>query len=175
MREYETIVVLRPDSGETQTNQLLERVDGMIERHGGSIIQKKNWGKRELAYRVQKYNQGVYYYYNYAGEAETVSNLERALRLHEIPMKYLTVKLNDTVDVEARKKELAELMEASAVPAPEAAPVKTEAAPVKTEATSVETEATPVKTEAAPVNTEETKVEETEKKEEKKEAEVKDA
>ncbi len=156
MREYETIVVLRPDSGETQTNQLLERVDSMIERNGGSIIQKKNWGKRELAYRVQKYNQGVYYYYNYGGNSETVSNLERALRLHEIPMKYLTVKLNDTVDVEARKKELAELMEASAAAAtPEVSPVK-EAAPVKEE---------------TPVKTDEEKPSETEEKTE----EVKDA
>lgn len=115
MREYETIFVTCPDAGESQTNQLLERVDDVIKRHGGEIIQQKNWGKKDLAYRVKKYNQGIYFYYNYAGDFNTVSDLERTLRLHELPMKFLTVKLADKVDVDAKKEELAKLAEKATV------------------------------------------------------------
>ena len=106
MREYETVFVLRPDGAETEINQLLEKLNSTIERHGGTIFQQRNWGKKELAYRVQKYKQGVYFYYNYCGESGLISDLERTLKLHELPMKYLTVKLSDDVDITARKKEI---------------------------------------------------------------------
>lgn len=114
MREYETVFVIRPDGSESQASQLLERLGSIIERHGGTVFQQKNWGKKELAYRVGKYNQGVYYYYDYTGDSGLVADLERTLKLHELPMKYLTVKLADEVDVEARKKELAEKKEEEA-------------------------------------------------------------
>lgn len=120
MREYETIFVTRPDGNESQSTQLLERVDKIIERHEGTILQKKNWGRKELAYKVKKYNQGIYHYYNYTGDTATVADLERTLRLNDLPIKYLTVKIADKVDIEARRKELAEAEKAavamSAVP-----------------------------------------------------------
>jgi small subunit ribosomal protein S6 len=108
MREYETIFVTRPDISESQTTELLAKVDGIIKRHGGEILQQKNWGRRELAYRVQKQTHGVYQYYNYASDTEAVADLERTLRLNELPMKFLTVKLSDNIDVKARLKELAD-------------------------------------------------------------------
>lgn len=116
MREYETIFVVRPDGTETQTKQLLDKVNGIIERRGGTILQQKNWGKRDLAYQIKKYKQGVYFYYNYAGDSSVVSELEKNLSLLDLSLRFLTVKLSDVVDVEARKKELAEKKEDVQVP-----------------------------------------------------------
>lgn len=106
MREYETVFVVRPDGSESQTNELLDKVNSIIERHSGTILRHRNLGKKELAYKIAKYNQGVYFYYNYAGDSTVTSDIERTLRLNDLSMRYLTVVLNDTIDVEARKKEL---------------------------------------------------------------------
>lgn len=111
MKEYETIVVMRPDGPESQTKEILDKIDGIIKSRGGTILQQKNWGKRELAYRIMKYNQGVYYYYNYAGESGVVAELERSLKLNDLPMRYLTVKIADDVDAEARMREIASMKE----------------------------------------------------------------
>lgn len=111
MREYETVFLIRPDASESQTKELLEKVDGIIGRHSGTVFQQKNWGKRELAYKVEKYHQGIYFYYDYAGDNAMVADIEHALKLHDLPMKYLTVKLNDEVDVAARKKAIEEIEE----------------------------------------------------------------
>lgn len=118
MKEYETVFVIRPDGAESQTNQLLERVNTTIGRHNGAILQQKNWGKKDLAYRVQKYNQGVYFYYNYTGDSGLVADLERTLKLHDLPMKYLTVKIAEEVDVEARRREIAKAEEEIKTPVP---------------------------------------------------------
>lgn len=106
MREYETIFVIRPDGKESQTKQLLDKLNGLVERHKGAVLQCKNLGKKDLAYKVKKYNQGIYYYYNYASDSGAVSEFERTLRYDDLAMKYLTVKLNDNVDVDARKSEI---------------------------------------------------------------------
>lgn len=108
MREYETLFVTRPDAAESQTKELLEKLDKIIERHGGTILNKKNWGKRDLAYLVGKYNQGVYHYYDYTGGSGVVHELERALKLSDLHLKYLTVLRSDMVDIEARMKEISE-------------------------------------------------------------------
>lgn len=109
MKEYETIVVLRPDAAEEPAKQLLGKLKTTIANHGGEILQQKDWGKRSLAYCVaNKYNQGVYLYYDYAGDSGLVADFEKVLRLSDIPLKFLTVKLADVVDVKVRKKALAE-------------------------------------------------------------------
>lgn len=116
MREYETIFVTKPDGAESQANQLLEKVNGIIERHKGAVLQQLNWGKRELAYRVDKYKQGVYHYYNYCGGNDLVADIERNLRLNDIAMKFITVKISDDVDVATRKKEIAEALSSKTAP-----------------------------------------------------------
>lgn len=135
MREYETIFVIRPNADEAQSNKVIDKVNSLIDQHNGTILQKNNWGKKEMAYQVEKHWQGVYYYYNYAGDSGVVKDLERSLRLSEDVLKFITVKLHDDVDVEARKREIADA-EAPKVEAPVAAP----AAPVVAAATEASVE-----------------------------------
>ena len=117
MREYETIVVTRPDSAESETGALLDRVSGIIESHEGTIFQKKDWGRRTLAYPIRKHKHGNYYYYNYAAGTAVVAELERVLKLTDVSLRYLTVKMADKVDVEARKSEMAATETAAALAA----------------------------------------------------------
>ena len=130
MREYETIFVTRADESDSRANQLLERVDSIIEKHSGTLLQKKNWGRREMAYKVQKRTHGNYHYYNYVADSTAVADLERTLKLNEFAMKFLTVKLADNVDAEARKNEISQLEKAASDAA--AQKVAAEAVPEKT-------------------------------------------
>lgn len=106
MKEYETVMVFRPDGSETQSTQLFSKLSSIIEKNNGKIFQQKVWGKRELAYPINKHKQGVYHYFHYASEPTVVAELERSLKLNDLSIRYLTVKMADKVDVEAKMKEL---------------------------------------------------------------------
>lgn len=118
MREYETTYVLNPAASDAMVKASLDKIGAVIGRHKGSIIRSQNLGKKTLAYRIKKQTKGVYLYLDYCADNEAVSEIEHLLRLDEQVIRYLTVKLNDDVDVEGRKaeleKEAAELAQAMA-------------------------------------------------------------
>jgi small subunit ribosomal protein S6 len=100
-REYETIYILRPDVGREVTEAVANRVIEAV-KTAGSVTQIENWGRRKLAFQVQKHKRGIYVYFKYNGVGDLVSEVERALRLQESVMKFQTVKLGDAAaEVEA--------------------------------------------------------------------------
>ena len=64
----------------------------------GTLLKREFWGRRKLAYEIQKYPYGLYYYFQYLGYNDLVGELERNFRILEPVLKYMTVKLNDDVD-----------------------------------------------------------------------------
>jgi small subunit ribosomal protein S6 len=99
-REYETIYVLRPDSGRETSESISSRVLDVISKQHGSLTRVENWGYRKLAYPVKKHGRGVYVYLKYVGNGQLVSELERNLRLQDAVIKFQTVKVNDAVSAE---------------------------------------------------------------------------
>jgi small subunit ribosomal protein S6 len=99
-REYETIYVLRPDSGREASESISSRVLDVITKQRGSLTRVENWGYRKLAYPVKKHGRGVYVYLKYVGDGALVSELERNLRLQDVVLKFQTVKIGDSVAVE---------------------------------------------------------------------------
>ncbi|OIP40858.1 MAG: 30S ribosomal protein S6 [Deltaproteobacteria bacterium CG2_30_63_29] len=114
-REYETIFILRPDLLEEDRTKVIERVQGTIEKLGGAILKTEDWGKRKLAYNIKKNSHGIYFYYQYLGFNDLVTELERNFRILEPVLKYLTIKL-DEVDREARIAEAAQQVEEDKTP-----------------------------------------------------------
>lgn len=100
-REYETIYVLRPTASREASMDIEKRVNEILGRHGSSLTQVENWGRRRLAYQVQKHHRGIYIYLKYQGAGQVVSELERTLRLADDVMKFQTVKLSDIASGEA--------------------------------------------------------------------------
>jgi small subunit ribosomal protein S6 len=94
-REYETIYVLKPDSGKEASERISDRVRDVITKQRGSLTRVENWGFRKLAYPVRKHSRGVYVYLKYIGDGALVSELERSLRLQDSVLKYQTVKLGE--------------------------------------------------------------------------------
>src|SRR5262249_21208244 len=105
-REYETVYILRPNTPNEGVAEVNTRIKGVIEGMGGKIIKVDNWGKRRLAYEVAKERKGIYLYWLYLAQPGVVEETERNLRMLDSVIRYLTVKVDDDVDVTARPTEL---------------------------------------------------------------------
>src|SRR4029077_14941899 len=78
------------------------KIRGVIEGLGGRLLKLDNWGKRKLAYEVKKQLKGIYLYWQYLGNAGTVEEIERNLRMLDAVIRYYTVKVDEDIDPAAR-------------------------------------------------------------------------
>ena len=118
LREYETIYILRPNTKNDQVGEVNGKVRELIESRGGKVVNVDNWGKRRLAYEVQKEVRGIYLYWQYLGSPAIVSEFERNMRLLDPVIRYMTVKVDADIDPSARPSEVdAETFEKAAVTA----------------------------------------------------------
>jgi small subunit ribosomal protein S6 len=95
---YETLYILRPDLGEEQVQQEVGRYRDLIGENGATDIAIKVWGKKRLAYTIGKFNDGVYVQMNYQALGKQVAPMERAMRLSDEVIRYLTLKLDRVVE-----------------------------------------------------------------------------
>jgi small subunit ribosomal protein S6 len=97
-REYETIYILRPDVGNDAAEKIVERAKDVITRLDGTLTKLDNWGKRKLAYPIQKNSRGIFVYLKYVGFGDLVAELERNLRLLDEVVRFQTVLLQEDID-----------------------------------------------------------------------------
>lgn len=107
-REYETIYILRPNTPNEGVAEVNTRIKNVIEGMGGKVIKVDNWGKRRLAYEVAKERKGIYLYWQYLAQPGVVEETERNLRMLDSVIRYLTVKVDENIDVTARPSEIDE-------------------------------------------------------------------
>ena len=105
-REYETIYILRPNTSNEGVAEVNARIKNVIESMGGKVIKVDNWGKRRLAYEVAKERKGIYLYWQYLATPGVVEETERNLRMLDSVIRYLSVKVDEDIDVAARPSEL---------------------------------------------------------------------
>lgn len=105
-REYETIYILRPNTPNDGVSEVNNRIKGIIETMGGKVLKVDNWGKRRLAYEVAKERKGIYLYWQYLAVPGVVEEAERNLRMLDSVIRYLTVKVDENIVVDARPSEL---------------------------------------------------------------------
>ena len=89
---YETMYILRPDLGEEQVEQAINKYQNLIREQGAEQIEIQHRGKRRLAYEINRQRDGVYIQMNYQGPGTLIAPLERAMRLSEEVIRYLTIK-----------------------------------------------------------------------------------
>ncbi|ALF51903.1 30S ribosomal protein S6 [Nostoc piscinale CENA21] len=89
---YETMYILRPDLNDEQVDQAIAKYQTLIQEQGAENIEIQNRGKRRLAYEIKKQRDGIYIQMNYTGTGTIVAPLERAMRLSEEVIRYLTIK-----------------------------------------------------------------------------------
>jgi small subunit ribosomal protein S6 len=91
MREYETIFVLDPDVDESQVEVEVNRVRDIVTGRAGEITEVQKWGRRKLAYEINRKKEGIYTLVRFQGGPEVLSELNRRYRLNENLLRHLTV------------------------------------------------------------------------------------
>jgi len=91
---YETLVVGAPTLTEDESAAIVTGLEGTIAEGKGTLIRTEPWGKKRLAYRVQKFDEGYYTLLFYEAEPAVVHELERRIRLNESLIRFLTVKVD---------------------------------------------------------------------------------
>ena len=91
---YETMYILRPDIPEEEVDNHLKKYSEILEKSGTEVLDSQMRGKRRLAYPIAKHKEGIYVQLSHQGDGQQVAVLERAMRLSEDVIRYLTVKQN---------------------------------------------------------------------------------
>ncbi|OFZ18769.1 MAG: 30S ribosomal protein S6 [Bdellovibrionales bacterium GWB1_55_8] len=106
---YETTMITRSELSDDALKALQEKLAGVVTEFGGEIVLTEDWGRRKLAYPIQKESRGHYNYFVYSGKGEIVHEIERHLRLHEHVLRFLTVNLEKEFNAENFRKQRAEV------------------------------------------------------------------
>jgi small subunit ribosomal protein S6 len=95
-RQYDLIFICRPDTPEADVDKVIATLEHAASEKGGKVESVNKWGRRRMAYRVQKLREGYYVYLVVKStHGEVVKELERRLKVSDAVMKYLTVRLDE--------------------------------------------------------------------------------
>ena len=89
---YETMYILRPDIAEDAVNTHIDKYNKLLEEFGGTILDSQMRGKRRLAYQIAKHREGIYVQLSHQGDGQHIFKIEKAMRLSEDVIRYMTVK-----------------------------------------------------------------------------------
>jgi small subunit ribosomal protein S6 len=105
LRTYEALYIIRPDVQDDEVQTIAKDVESMVTAAGGVIVRSEIWGKRRLAYEVQKCSEGNYVLLRFEAEPEFVARLENYFRLTDSIIRYLVVHFDEkTLRLEASQK-----------------------------------------------------------------------
>jgi small subunit ribosomal protein S6 len=106
MRIYENLFIVKPDATEEEIDHLVDQMSKNVTASGGTIDKVDKWGKRRLAYRIEKHREGSYVLMQFTAEPASVREFERRLRVQDVVIKFLTVRIDETLKrLDKRKKE----------------------------------------------------------------------
>ena len=94
MRNYEIAVVLHPDL-EIDLEATIGKIEKILVKNDAKIVKKDNWGKRKLAYKINKQDWGIYVFYQVQVEPSLVTKINQSLRITEEVIRYLIVSLEN--------------------------------------------------------------------------------
>jgi small subunit ribosomal protein S6 len=128
MRHYEVVFIVHPDQSE-QVPAMVERYKTLISSRAGIIHRLEDWGRRQMAYPIQKVHKAHYVLMNIECDNETLAELENAFKFNDAVLRHLTVKVKQAVIVPSPM--MKEEKSRSLAPAATPVPVETPAAPAE--------------------------------------------
>jgi small subunit ribosomal protein S6 len=96
MRHYEIVIIVHPDQSE-QVPAMVERYRGVIAQRHGRVHRLEDWGRRQLAYSVQKLHKAHYVLMNIECDGDTLSELEHAFKFNDAVLRHLVVRMPEAV------------------------------------------------------------------------------
>ncbi len=95
MRDYELVFIISPQIGDEDIQAVIDKVSQLISSSGGEVIEANPWGRRRLAYPIDRFREGYYVATKLRLNPAAASELERTLKLTEQVIRYLLVKIGD--------------------------------------------------------------------------------
>ncbi len=93
MRPYESVFILQSDLDDEAKENMLEKIKDVIQKNGGEISQLENWGKKKLAYTIDKiHKEGDYYLINFVGDSQVLSELDHFFKMNNEILRSLVVR-----------------------------------------------------------------------------------
>ena len=92
MNKYELALVVNAKIEDEERAQVIEKCKALIERFGGQVTDVDEWGKKRLAYEIQKMSEGFYYFIQFEAPETCPAELERHVRIMDNVLRYLIVK-----------------------------------------------------------------------------------
>ncbi|MEJ3405686.1 30S ribosomal protein S6 [Rathayibacter sp. YIM 133350] len=122
MHQYELMVILDPEIDERTVAPSLDKFLNVVRGDGGTIENIDIWGRRRLAYEINKKSEGIYAVVNFTAEAATTTELDRQLKLSEAVMRTKVLRAEEAIAQVAAAAKLADEKAARKAAAPKAAP-----------------------------------------------------
>ena len=97
MRTYEVGFIAAPNTADDDLSKLNSQIEQIITDRGGKITKIDNWGRRKLAYRIGKFDEGVYTFVYFQGVGKEIAEVERRLRVTDFVIRYLTVRTDEAL------------------------------------------------------------------------------
>ncbi len=117
VREYELGLVIRPDLNDEEMEAQILRIGQQIESRGGEITRLDKWGRRRMAYNIQRFREGYYAFLEFRLDSLALRDLDRVMRVQENVMRHLITWRDPRAQAERRLRE----QRAAAVAAAQAA------------------------------------------------------
>ncbi len=167
MNLYEKIVILDPSLDDAAVEDTVTKIKDLIIKQGGEILKTEKWGRRKLAYELNKHQKGNYVLILFKSPPPTIAEIERFCKIVDAVIKFMVVKLTKKKQIAAVTASLAKAEAAAKDVADEAKPVQETTADSGESITTTETGEAATSTEAVeaptPPETEEAKIPEEKK------------
>ena len=132
MRVYEELFIVKPGTPEEEIEAYAGQVKDLIITGKGTVEKVEKWGTRKLAYRVQKFNEGIYVLIQFTAPADLVKEVERRMRNTDTVIKFITVRVDERLKKISKRKAHREKRAARKPPPPPAmAPAAMPSAPAE--------------------------------------------
>ena len=103
-RTYEVMYIVDPETDVERIGKLNDAVGKLIEKEGGEIVRMDDIGIRELAYPIQKKQEGHYVLFEINGSGQEIAELERRMRVNDMIMRYITVRVDEERKTAEKKR-----------------------------------------------------------------------
>lgn len=104
MHRYETLFLLQPGLADERIDELIATFEAIIPETKGKVLKTDKWGRRKLAFRVGRHDEGYYALYEYEAEGATQRELERRMKINDDVLRYLTTRVDPRMDAEIARR-----------------------------------------------------------------------
>ena len=120
MRTYEVMFIAAPNTVDDDLRKLTTQLESVVSEQGGRVTKSENLGRRKLAYRIAKYDEGIYSLLNIEGSGREIAELDRRLRVSDLVIRHISVRTDEDL---RRAEKMRARRKTQAAPRPHEEPV----------------------------------------------------